>query len=128
MRVDRGPSRAQGPSPGHPRLRAGWWGLGGGSGRPVLHFFTAGSGGTPPSRINLFERTNFRFSVVLPCTPSAMPRKGGHGNECTRGEIEHLYEQLVTPEKSGTRKRVRRGDAEPIVQETPVSKRRLHVG
>ena len=53
-----------------------------------------------------------------------MPRKGGHGNECTQDEIEPLYKQLITPVRYGKRKR---DDAESAKstpsKETPAKKR-----
>jgi hypothetical protein len=49
-----------------------------------------------------------------------MPRKGGHGNECSKDEIEPIYDQLITPVKHG---KDARDVVETAAKETPTRTR-----
>ena len=49
-----------------------------------------------------------------------MPRKGGHENECSKDEIEPIYDQLITPVKHG---KDARDVVETAAKETPTRKR-----
>ena len=49
-----------------------------------------------------------------------MPRKGGHENECSKDEIEPIYDQLITPVKHG---KDARDVVETAAKETPTRTR-----